>query len=195
MRIKIVEFISLDGVVQAPGGPEEDTDHGFPNGGWSMPFFDDLVGASFDAAMQGTEAMLCGRRTWEVFVPAWSERSGDPFADAINAIPKYVVSDTLTDEDMTWNTSRIAVADAVARITALRAAAGGDLLVMGSPTLARMLLSEGLVDELRLNIEPVILGGGKSIFPTDGGLHAFELVETRTSSTGVLITTYRAPRP
>jgi dihydrofolate reductase len=191
MRIKIVAFITLDGVVQAPGGPEEDTDGGFAHGGWSIPFFDEQVGGLFDAAMQGTEAMVFGRRTWQVSAPAWSAQSGEPFADAINAVAKYVVSDSLTDADMTWNTTLIRGDEALTRLRDLRATPGGDLLVMGSSTVARMLLSDGLVDELRLAIEPVIVGGGKSIFPTGGGLQSFDLVESQTSSTGVLLTTYR----
>src|SRR5262245_25702542 len=159
MRIVIIEFMSLDGVVQAPGGPEEDTDGGFAHGGWSHPFFDpDVVGGSFDDALTSAEALLYGRRTWQTMAGAWPERAGDPFADRMNAIPKYVVSSTLRDDELTWaNTTRIPGVEAVARIRELRAADGGDLLVMGSPTLARTLLGEGLVDELRLNIEPVLL--------------------------------------
>jgi dihydrofolate reductase len=191
MRIVIVEFISLDGVVQAPGGPDEDTDGGFAHGGWSHPFFDDVVGGGFVDAMAGTEALLYGRRTWQVMAAAWPGRAGDPFADQMNSIPKYVVSNTLSDADMTWNTTRIPGDDAVARIRALRATEGGNLLIMGSPTLARTLLHEGLVDELRLMIEPVLLGGGKSIFPDDGAMHRLELVSTTTSGTGVHVCTYR----
>src|SRR5205085_7981102 len=114
------------------------------------------------------------------------------FADRMNAIPKYVVSETLNDDELTWdNTTRIPGDRAVGRIRELRATDGGDLLVMGSPTLARTLLHEGLVDELRLMIEPVILGGGKTIFPGDGALRMLELVSTVTSGTGVQVCTYR----
>src|SRR5262245_46202770 len=192
MRIVIIEFISLDGVVQAPGGSEEDTDGGFAHGGWSHPFFDEAVGGAFDDALGKAEALLYGRRTWQTMAAAWPERAGDPFADRMNAIPKYVVSSTLGDDELTWNnTTRVPGDAAVARIRDLRETEGGDLLVMGSPTLARTLLREGLVDELRLNIEPVLLGGGKSIFPDDGGLRTLELVSTTTSGTGVHIATYR----
>jgi dihydrofolate reductase len=192
MRIVIIEFISLDGVVQAPGGPDEDTDGGFAHGGWSHPFFDEAVGGGFTDALAKADALLFGRRTWQSMAAAWPERAGDPFADRMNAIPKHVVSATLGDDELTWtNTSRIPGDDAVARIRELRGTAGGDLVVMGSPTLVRTLLSEGLVDELRLMIEPVILGGGKTIFPDDGGLRTLELVSTETSGTGVHVTTYR----
>lgn len=192
MRLVIIEFISLDGVVQAPGGPEEDTDGGFAHGGWSHPFFDETVGAGFDDALARAQALLYGRRTWQTMAAAWPERAGDPFADRMNAIPKYVVSSTLADDELTWaNTTLIPGESAVPRIGELRAADGGDLLVMGSSTLARTLLNEGLVDELRLLIEPVLLGGGKTIFPADGALQTLELVSTTTSGTGVLVCIYR----
>ena len=192
MRIVIIEFISLDGVVQAPGGPEEDTEGGFAHGGWSHPFFDpEVLGAAYADALGKAEALLYGRRTWQGMAAAWPERAGDPFADRMNAIPKYVVSATLRDDELTWNTTRIPGDEAVARIRELRDADGGDLLVMGSPTLARTLLREGLVDELRLMIEPVLLGGGKTIFPDDGALRTLELESTVTSGTGVHVATYR----
>ncbi|MBP2400629.1 dihydrofolate reductase family protein [Streptomyces syringium] len=193
MRIVVTEFMSLDGVVQAPGGPKEDTDGGFAHGGWSHPFFDpEVMGGVFDDALAKAGALLFGRRTWQTMAAAWPGRAGDPFADRMNAIPKYVVSRTLGDDTLTWdNTTRIPGDEAVARIRELRARDDGDLLVMGSPTLVRALLSEGLVDELRLMVEPVILGGGKTIFPDDGVLRAFELVSTVTSGTGVNVCTYR----
>ncbi len=192
MRIVIIEFISLDGVVQAPGGPEEDTDGGFAHGGWSHPFFDETVGGGFDDALSRADALLYGRRTWQTMAAAWPERAGDPFADRMNGIRKYVVSSTLRDDELTWsNTIRIPGEEAVDRVRELRESDGGDLLLMGSPTLARTLLTEGLVDELRLMIEPVILGGGKTIFPGSGARRTLELVSTATSGTGVLVCTYR----
>ncbi|MEU4096227.1 dihydrofolate reductase family protein [Streptomyces sp. NPDC026673] len=193
MRIVIIDFISLDGVVQAPGGPDEDTDGGFANGGWTHPFFDpEVVGGAFDDTVGKAEALLYGRRTWAAMAGAWPERAGDPFADRMNALPKYVVSGTLDDSELTWhNTTRIPGEDAAARIRELRDAPGGDVVVMGSPTLARALLREDLVDELRLMVMPVLLGGGKSIFPEDGVLRTLELVSTVTSATGVNVCTYR----
>lgn len=193
MRVVISEFISLDGVVQAPGGAEEDRDGGFAHGGWSHPFFDaEVVGASFSESVGVAGALLFGRRTWQTMAAAWPERAGDPFADRMNALPKYVVTDTLDDGDLTWsNTERIPGGKSTARIQGLREKGDGDLLVMGSPTLVRGLLSEGLVDELRLVIMPVLLGGGKSIFPADGGLRTLELVSAVTSGAGVQVCTYR----
>jgi dihydrofolate reductase len=193
MRIVVIEFISLDGVVQAPGGPDEDTDGGFAHGGWSHPFFDpDVVGGAFNDTLTNAEALLFGRRTWQSMAAAWPERAGDPFADRMNAISKYVVSTTLEAEDLTWdNTTRIPGEEAVARVRELHEADGGDLVVMGSPTLVRTLLSELLVDELRLVTMPVILGGGKSVFADDGELRALELVSTVTANTGTLVSSYR----
>jgi len=122
MRIVVSEFISLDGVVQAPGGREEDTDGGFRHGGWSMPFFDpEVMGASIDEASKRTDALLYGRRTWQVMAGAWPGRAGDPFADWINAAEKHVVSDTLTEADLTWApTSLIRGADLSSAVNALR---------------------------------------------------------------------------
>jgi dihydrofolate reductase len=193
VRIVISEFMSLDAVVQAPGGPEEDTDGGFAHGGWSHPFFDpEVMGGMIGEAMATTEALLFGRRTWQTMAAAWPERAGDPFADQMNAIPKYVVSSTLGAADLAWNnTTLIPGSDAVARIRVLHETDGGDLLIMGSPTLVRSLLREGVVDELRLMIEPVTLGGGKTIFPDDGGLRTFELISAVTTGTGVQVCIYR----
>jgi dihydrofolate reductase len=197
MRIVIMEFMSLDGVVQAPGGVDEDPDGGFAHGGWSHPFFDpEVMGGAIGDAMSRTDALLFGRRTWQTMAAAWPERAGDPFADQMNAIPKYVVTGTLGDDELTWNnTTRIPATEAVARIRKLHDTDGGDLAVMGSPTLVRALLREGLVDELRLMIEPVSLGGGKSIFPDDGVQRAFGLVSAVTTGTGVLVCTYRPASP
>ena len=200
MRIVASEFMSLDAVVQAPGGPDEDTDGGFAHGGWSHPFFDpEVMGGMIGEAMATTDALLFGRRTWQTMAAAWPERAGDPFADEMNAIKKYVVSATFTNADLAWNnTTLIPGAGAIARIRDLRETDGGDLLIMGSPTLVRSLLEVGLVDELRLMIEPVALGGGKKIFPDDGGLRTFNLVSAVTTGTGVQVCVYRPvhdPKP
>ncbi|MEU4488132.1 dihydrofolate reductase family protein [Streptomyces purpurascens] len=197
MRIVITEFISLDGVVQAPGGPQEDTDGGFAHGGWSHPYFDEeVLGGAFDAGLGRAEALLFGRRTWQTMAGAWPERAGDPFADRMNSLKKYVVSSTLGEADLTWNNTALIPGDqAVARIRELREAEGGDLAMMGSPTLVRTLLSEGLVDELQLVVMPVILGGGKTIFPGGGAKRPMELVSTTTAKTGAQVCVYRPAAP
>jgi dihydrofolate reductase len=198
MRIILSDFISLDGVVQAPGGKEEDTDGGFRNGGWSMPYFDpEVMGTAIGEVMQDTEALLFGRRTWDVMAGAWPGRAGDPFADTMNAIPKYVASRTLTAADASsgWNNTTLVGGrdgDAIDEIRALRAD-GGDagMQVMGSASLARQLVENDLVDEYRLMLEPILLGGGKTIFPTNGHARPLELVSVTQANTGVLVCVYR----
>jgi dihydrofolate reductase len=196
MRIVVSEFMSLDGVVQAPGGAEEDTDGGFAHGGWSMPFFEpESMGGAIGEAMASTEALLFGRRTWETMAAAWPGRAGDEFADRMNAIPKYVVSGTMKQGDLFWNNSTLIPAgDLVSTVEELRAREGGGISVMGSATLVRTLIAHDLVDEYLLMIEPIVLGGGKRIFSDDGNARTLELVASRTSPTGVQICTYRPAR-
>ena len=192
MRIVVCEFMSLDGVVQAPGGPEEDPEGGFAHGGWSIPYFDpETMGTEIEEAMASTEALLFGRRTWQGMAAAWPDRAGDPFADRMNAIPKYVASRTLTAADMVWNSSLLPSGDATGAIADLRRREGGDLLVWGSTGLVHDLIAGDLVDELRLMIEPIVLGGGKRIFPDDGRAVPLQLVSARTSGTGVQLCNYR----
>ena len=193
MDIILSDFMSLDGVVQAPGRREEDTDGGFAHGGWSMRYFDqETMGPAIDEAMQGTDALLFGRRTWQVMAGAWPNRAGDPFADRMNEITKYVASRTLTQTDLTWSGSSLLPADdVIGAVRELRARDGGGLQVMGSASLAAQLIEHDLVDEYRLMIEPILLGGGKRVFPDDGQARPLELVSTTTAATGVLICTYR----
>jgi dihydrofolate reductase len=193
MRLVISDFVSLDGIAQAPGGAEEDTEGGFAHGGWSMPFFDpEAMGGAIGSAMETMEALLFGRRTWQVMAAAWPDRAGDPFADRMNEITKYVVSTRLSPDDLQWRNSVLLPADDVyGAVQRLRDTDGGDIHVMGSLSLARSLISHGLVDEYRLMIEPIMLGGGKRLFPDDGQARTLELVAATTSKTGVQICTYR----
>src|SRR3954454_5906808 len=142
MRIVVSEFISLDGVLQAPGGPEEDTDGGFAHGGWSHPYFDvDVMGPIIGGGMESAEGLLFGRRTWQGMAAAWPGRAGDPYADQMNAIRKYVVSSTLTEDDLTWNnTQLIPGGSAPERVRELREREGGDIVIWGSASLVRALL-------------------------------------------------------
>lgn len=196
MRIILSDFISLDGVVQAPGGKGEDDDGGFQHGGWSMPLFDvETMGAAIAEVMDGSAALLFGRRTWDGMAAAWPARAGDAFADQMNAIKKYVVSRTLSAEDAAarWhNTTVLGGDDAIDAVADLRANGGdGGLNIWGSPSLARQLIERDLVDEYQLMIEPILLGGGKSIFPTDGQARPVELVSVKQAKTGVLVCVYR----
>ena len=193
MQIIVNDFMSLDGVVQAPGGPEEDTDGGFAHGGWSHKYFDsEAMGSLYDEVMDRTEALLFGRRTWQVMAAAWPDRAGDPFADRMNEIPKYVASRTLSGDDLTWSGSTLLPADdAIGAVREMRARDGKGLQVMGSASLATQLVEHDLVDEYVLMIEPILLGGGKRVFPEDGRARPLDLVSTTTASTGVLICTYK----
>jgi len=196
VHIILSDFMSLDGVVQAPGGPEEDTDGGFAHGGWSMPYFDpDAMGSVIGEVMAETDALLFGRRTWQAMAAAWPGRAGDPFADRMNEIPKYVASRTLTQRDLSWSGSTLLPADdAIGAVRRLHARDGKGLQVWGSASLAAQLIDHDLVDEYRLMIEPILLGGGKRVFPGDGRARPLELVSTTTAATGVLICTYRPKR-
>ena len=140
--------------------------------------------------MRTADALLFGRRTWQGMAAAWPERAGDPYADQMNAIKKYVASRTLTQDDMTWNSTLLSPDDAVGDIAALRAQDGGDMVIWGSASLVTALVAAGLVDELNVMIEPILLGGGKRIFPDDGAARPLELVKCVTTSTGVQVCTY-----
>jgi dihydrofolate reductase len=197
VHITVIDFMSLDGVVQAPGGAEEDTDGAFAHGGWSAPYFDaDVMGAAIGGATATTDALLFGRRTWQSMAGAWPGRAGDPYADFMNSVPKYVASRTLTQDELTWsNSTLLPVDDAIGGIRELRAREGRGIQVWGSASLARQLVEHDLVDEYQLMIEPILLGGGKRVFPADGRARPLELVSATTASTGVLVCTYRSVRP
>jgi dihydrofolate reductase len=195
MQLVVSEFISLDGVVQAPGGRDEDTDGGFRHGGWSMRHFDpEVMGAVVDEFADRSDALLQGRRTHQVSAAAWPNRSGG-FADWINSAQKYVVSDTLSEADLTWKpTTIIRSANLLKEVSAMRDQPGGDIYVYGSVSLVRALLAAELVDELVLMIEPITLGGGKTLFPNDGEARGFELISARTANTGVQVCRYQPER-
>jgi dihydrofolate reductase len=192
MKTLITEFISLDGVVQAPGGSTEDPDGGFAHGGWAMKYFDpEVMGGTFDELARQSDALLQGRRTYQVSAAAWPGRSGDPFSDWINRVQKYVVSNTLTEQDITWNPTQIIRGDElVETVSDLRARPGGYIYVYGSATMVRSLLDADLVDELLLTIVPITLGGGKTLFPANGRALPFELVSTAKASTGAQVCRY-----
>lgn len=181
-KLVVTEFISLDGVMEAPGGDDE-----YVHGAWTMPYWCDAVGEFKTAELMAADALLLGRITYDGFAAAWPERSGDPFTDKMNTMAKYVVSGTLTDP--TWANTTVLGGDMVAAVTALKEQPGDDILVAGSATLARALLAAELVDELRLAVYPVMLGIGKTIYGANTRLN-FEVANSTTTSTGVVLTSY-----
>lgn len=185
----VAEFITLDGVIQAPGGEDEDTDGGFAHGGWTHPFWHDDIGERFSEAMSEADALLLGRRTWEIHGGAFEAMEGEPFADALNAVPKYVVSTTLEDASA-WRNSTVIRDDVVERVRALKAEDGKSLLTDGSSQLVHTLAAHDLVDEYRLHVYPIALGSGKRMFP-EGSRLDLELVESVPLPTGVVYMRYR----
>jgi dihydrofolate reductase len=188
-KLIVSEFISLDGVIQAPGGADEDTDGGFVHGGWTHPYWHDEIGALFDAAMQESDAFLLGRRTWEGHGAAFEPMpEGDPFGDPMKAIRKYVVSTTLTNTDL-WRNSTLISDNVVEQVRALKAQAGKNILTDGSSVLAHTLIQNDLVDEYRLLVYPLVLGGGKKLFP-DGARLNLRLTEVKPIPSGVTLMRY-----
>lgn len=189
----VTEFTTLDGVVQAPGGPDEDTSGGFAHGGWLVPFFEETLGAQVDAWFAGVEDFLLGRGTYEIFAAAWPQTptEGDPVAEALNTRVKHVASRTLTALD--WSGARLVEGDVVEAVRALREQDGGELQVHGSPGLVQTLLRADLVDELRLVVAPVVLGEGKRLFGAGAGAvpGSWRLTASSTTPAGVLLCTYR----
>ncbi len=186
-QIIVHEFITLDGVIQAPGGADEDTDGGFAHGGWTNAYWHDDIGKRFFDTMSRADAMLLGRRTWRIH--SVFEKMDDPFAQALNAVRKYVVSTTLKDANA-WRNSTIIRGEVPAEVRRLKEQPGKDILMDGSSVLIRTLLEHELIDELHLHVYPVALGGGKSIYP-EGKRNDFALVESAPLPTGVVFMKYR----
>lgn len=183
-KVIVSEFVSLDGVIQAPGGKDEDRDGGFEHGGWTMPFWHDDIGKSFFALMEDCDAFLLGRRTYVTHAEAFEPMPpGDPFGDAMNAPRKYVVSKTL--QEPIWRNTTIIRDDVIEAVRALKAEPGKNILTDGSSQLVQALLAHDLVDELHLLLYPVILGGGKRIMP-DGVHRTFTLKAATPYPTGVV---------
>jgi dihydrofolate reductase len=186
----VAEFITLDGVIQAPGGANEDTEGGFQHGGWTLPYWHDDIGVHFDQAMKQADAFLLGRKTWQIHGGAFEPMAaGDPFFDAINGIAKYVVSTTLTSASA-WRNSTLISGNAVEAVRQLKQQPGKNILVDGSSVLIHTLIQENLVDEYALHIYPLVLGGGKRLFPEGKRLN-LNLVESQALPTGVVFQRYR----
>jgi dihydrofolate reductase len=189
MKVVVSEFVSLDGVMEDPGGAE-----GYKHGGWSFKYRRGPDGDKFKLdELTAADALLLGRLTYEGFAKAWpSVKDEEGFGDKMNGIRKYVVSNTLKDRDATWNNTTIIRNDMAAEVAKLKARSGGDLLVYGSARLAQDLAEHGLVDDYRLMVYPVILGGGKRLFADVGKMASLELVDSKPAGDGIVMLTYKA---
>ena len=186
----VAEFITLDGVIQAPGGANEDTEGGFQHGGWTRPYWHDDIGTHFWQAMMQADALLLGRKTWQIHGGAFEPMpAGDPFGDAMNGISKYVVSTTLKSASA-WRNSTLISGNVVAAIRELKQQPGKNILLDGSSVLIHTLVQENLVDEYALHVYPLVLGGGKRLFPAAKRVN-LNLVESQALPTGVVFQRYR----
>jgi dihydrofolate reductase len=188
-KVIINEQLSLDGVMQGPGGPDEDTSGGFPHGGWAMEYFDESMGKASALGMDSTGGLLIGRRTYDIFAGYWPHQRDDaPFAHFLNTVPKYVASRTL-QEPLEWNNSHLLKGDVAEAVRKLKQEDGGDIIVLGSGELAQTLMEEGLIDVYDLWVEPIVLGTGKRLF-REGPKIPLKLVKSEISTTGVAMLTY-----
>jgi dihydrofolate reductase len=191
--LKVIEFMSLDGVVQAPGDPDEDRDGGFEHGGWQRPYFDEIFVQQAGPGMSTTHAQLFGRRTFEKMAAFWpTQGDDDPFAKHLNHVQKYVASRTLTETS--WGPTTILSGDVPSQVRELKQRDDGTISVLGSPGLVQTLMAHDLVDEYAIAIHPVVLGSGKKLFRDAEQVRRLELVGSVTTTTGVLMTTYRPVR-
>jgi dihydrofolate reductase len=185
------EWMSLDGVVQAPGAPDEDASGGFEHGGWHLPYFDEISQQQVVKGLTEAGGFLLGRRTYENFANYWPNASEEEqvIAQPLNTLPKYVVSTTLS-EPLEWENSTLLKGDVAEAVAALKQGDGADVHVIGSAQLVRALVENDLVDEFRVMIDPLVLGGGKSIFPEDGAMRPLRLVDSEVTTTGAILATY-----
>jgi dihydrofolate reductase len=195
MRLTLHTFLTLDGVMQAPGGPEEDPDGGFGYGGWSFPYGDEGFGAAMTGWFEHASAFLLGRKTYQIFSGHWPRVTdpGDPIATKLNALPKYVASTTLASAD--WQHSSVLSGDVATEVAKLKEQPGDELQVHGSGGLAQTLIDHDLIDEYRLLVFPVHLGSGKKLFRDGAKAAALRLITATTTGTGVVIATYQPDGP
>jgi dihydrofolate reductase len=180
--------------MQAPGRPDEDTRGGFKHGGWALPYFDPVMAGAAAEGMAKMPDLLFGRRTYEDFYAVWPGRTDNPFTEVLDNAQKYVASTTL-EEPLPWINSTLLKGDAATSVAALKNQGSKDLAVLGSGELVRSLMRHNLVDELVLSIHPLVLGSGRRLFPDDGPFAALQLVDSKTTTTGVIMTTYRLGEP
>ncbi len=188
-RLVVFMNLTLDGVMQAPGRPDEDVRGGFAHGGWATAYADPVMGRVAAESMASTGALLFGRRTYQDFYAVWPNRKNNPFTEVLNNTRKYVASTTL-EEPLPWSNSTLLKGDAAKAVAELKAQPGKDIVVLGSGALLQSLMRRNLVDAYVLQIHPLILGSGSRLF-TDGPFAALRLVDSRTTTTGVVIATYQ----
>jgi dihydrofolate reductase len=189
-KVIVSEFITLDGVIQSPGYPDEDPSGGFDAGGWQQRYFDDVLGQAVMEGLTASGGLLLGRRTYEIFAAFWpTAPADDPVAPTINALPKYAVSTTLA-EPLPWENSHVISGDVPAAIGDLKAQDGGDLYVIGSSELVQTLMEQDLVDEFALMIHPLVIGNGKRLFRDGNPQKPLRLLRSTTTGAGVIIASY-----
>jgi dihydrofolate reductase len=192
-KLIVIEFLSLDGVMQAPGAPEEDTEGGFRHGGWQRPYFDDVLGAAAAEGMAGTDAYLFGRKTYQIMAAFWpTAPDDDPYAGHLNSTPKYVASRTL--QNVEWQNSTLIKGDVAEEVAKLKEQPGRDIAVLGSGNLVQALVDNDLVDEYSLTVSPIVLGSGKRLFREADDIRRLRLVDSKPTSTGSLMLTYQPAR-
>jgi dihydrofolate reductase len=189
-KLTVIDHLTLDGVMQAPGRPDEDRRGGFEHGGWAVPYGDAVMAEFMGKGMAAGGALLFGRRTYEDFAAVWPKREGNPISALLNERQKYVASTTL-NEPLPWANSTLLQGDAGAAVARLKEDSGDDLAVLGSGQLVQSLMRGGLVDEYVLTIHPLVLGTGRRLFADGGPSAALRLVETKATTTGVIIAVYR----
>jgi dihydrofolate reductase len=188
--VRVIEFLSLDGVMQAPGAADEDTEGGFQHGGWQRPYFDDVLGATAAEGMAETDAYLFGRKTYEKMAAYWpTAPEDDPYGRHMNSTPKYVASRTL--QDVEWQNSTLIEGDVAEKVARLKEQPGKNIAVLGSGDLVQTLLEHDLVDEFFLAVYPLVLGSGKRLFRDSDQVRKLRLVDSKPTSTGGVILTYR----
>lgn len=184
-KLIVAEFITLDGVIQAPGAADEDTEGGFPYGGWTAPYWHDAIGEHFFQAMSQADALLLGRKTWQIHGGAFEPMpEGDPFGDVMNNMPKFVVSTTLKSPSG-WRNSTLISSNVVEEVRTLKNQSGKNILMDGSSVLIHTLVENDLVDEFSLHVYPIVLGSGKRLFP-EGKRIKLKLIESQALPTGVV---------
>jgi dihydrofolate reductase len=188
-KVVVTNSLTLDGVMQAPGRPDEDLRDGFDHGGWALPYNDEVMGQVMGAGMTQTGALLLGRRTYEDFASVWPGRKDNPFSEMLDNVQKYVASATLA-EPLPWKNSTLLAGDAADAVADLRQQPGGDIVILGSGELIQSLRRRGLIDSYVLLIHPLVLGSGRRLFPEGAPPTELRLVDSVTTTKGVIIATY-----